>query len=116
MPQRYEDYDRVAVVTGSDSGIGESIAVALANAGFDVGITWLDDDAGAREVADKVRAADRRAEIRRLDLRKLPGAAGVVDELADASAGWVCWSTAPAPASPRRCWRPRTSSGARSSR
>lgn len=34
--QRYTDYDRVAVVTGSDSGIGEAIAVALTGAGFDV--------------------------------------------------------------------------------
>ncbi len=87
MPRRYEDYDRVAVVTGSDSGIGESIAVALARAGFDVGITYLDDDAGAKEVAGKVRAAGRRAEIRRLDLRELPGAAAAVDELADALGG-----------------------------
>ena len=87
MPGRYEDYDRVAVVTGSDSGIGESIAVALAHAGFDIGITWRDDDAGAREVAGKVRAAGRRAETSRLDLRELPAAADVVDELADALGG-----------------------------
>jgi hypothetical protein len=40
MPKRFHDYDRVAVVTGSDSGIGEAIAVALANAGFDIGATW----------------------------------------------------------------------------
>jgi NAD(P)-dependent dehydrogenase (short-subunit alcohol dehydrogenase family) len=29
MPNRFDDYDRVAVVTGSDSGIGEAIAVAI---------------------------------------------------------------------------------------
>ncbi|HZN18561.1 MAG TPA: hypothetical protein VFB84_10320 [Micromonosporaceae bacterium] len=34
MPKRYDSYDRVAVVTGSDSGIGEAVAVALAKAGF----------------------------------------------------------------------------------
>ncbi|MDM4784503.1 SDR family NAD(P)-dependent oxidoreductase [Micromonospora sp. b486] len=39
MPERYEDYDRVAIVTGADSGIGKACAVALAEAGYDIGIT-----------------------------------------------------------------------------
>ncbi len=87
MPRRYEDYDRVAVVTGSDSGIGEAIAVALAGAGFDVGVTWRSDSEGAAGVAEKVRAAGRRCEVRQLDLTRLPGSAAVVDELADALGG-----------------------------
>jgi hypothetical protein len=87
MPRRYEDYDRVAVVTGSDSGIGEAIAVALAGAGFDVGVTYRSDKAGAETAAEKVRAAGRRCEVRRLDLTGLPEAADVVDELADALGG-----------------------------
>ncbi len=29
-----------AIVTGSDSGIGRATAVALAEAGMDIGITW----------------------------------------------------------------------------
>ncbi|GAB2625522.1 oxidoreductase [Paractinoplanes abujensis] len=87
MAQRYTDYDRVAVVTGSDSGIGEAIAVALAQAGFDVGVTYRSDKAGAESTAEKVRAAGRRADVRALDLTGLPGAAAVVDELADALGG-----------------------------
>ena len=87
MAKRYEDYDRVAVVTGSDSGIGEAIAVALAGAGFDVGVTYRSDQAGAESTAEKVRAAGRRAEVRRLDLSQLPEAAGVVDDLADSLGG-----------------------------
>ena len=47
MPERYEDYDRVAIVTGADSGIGKACAVALAEAGYDIGITWYGDAAGA---------------------------------------------------------------------
>src|ERR671917_316648 len=31
---------RVAIVTGSDSGIGRATAVALAEQGYDIGITW----------------------------------------------------------------------------
>jgi NAD(P)-dependent dehydrogenase (short-subunit alcohol dehydrogenase family) len=87
MPERYERYDRVAVVTGSDSGIGEAIAVALAGGGFDVGVTYRSDKAGADSTAEKVRAAGRRCEVRALDLSRLPDDAAVVDELADALGG-----------------------------
>ncbi len=72
-----------AIVTGSESGIGRATAVALAHAGMDVGITWYRDEADAERTAQEVRAAGRRAAVRHLDLTELPGAAGVVDELAD---------------------------------
>jgi NAD(P)-dependent dehydrogenase (short-subunit alcohol dehydrogenase family) len=78
---------RRAVVTGSDSGIGRAVAVALARAGADVGITWHEDEAGAEATAEEVRALGRRAEVRHLDLAALPQAADVVDELADALGG-----------------------------
>ena len=87
MPRRYDDYDRVAIVTGSDSGIGEAVAVALAAAGFDVGVTYHSDKDGAETTAAKVRDAGRRCEVRRLDLTALPGAADVVDDLAGALGG-----------------------------
>ncbi|MDQ3898567.1 MAG: SDR family oxidoreductase [Actinomycetota bacterium] len=78
---------RVAIVTGSDSGIGKATAVALAEAGYDVGITWHSDDAGAKGTAEEVAALGRRAEVRRLDLTELPASAGVVDELGDVLGG-----------------------------
>ncbi|MBQ1046761.1 MULTISPECIES: SDR family oxidoreductase [unclassified Micromonospora] len=87
MPQRYEDYDRVAIVTGADSGIGKACAVALAEAGYDIGITWYGDPAGAERTAAEVRAAGRRCETAELDLTRLPGAAAVIDELADRLGG-----------------------------
>ena len=78
---------RTAVVTGSDSGIGRATAVALARDGFDVGITYNRDEQGARETAEEVRGLGGRAEVRHLDLTRLPEAADVVDELADALGG-----------------------------
>jgi NAD(P)-dependent dehydrogenase (short-subunit alcohol dehydrogenase family) len=78
---------RVAIVTGSESGIGRATAVALAEAGFDLGITWYREQSAAEATAEEVRALGRRAEVRHLDLTRLPGAADVVDELAEALGG-----------------------------
>jgi NAD(P)-dependent dehydrogenase (short-subunit alcohol dehydrogenase family) len=77
----------VAIVTGSDSGIGRATAVALARDGYDVGITWHEDEPGAEETAREVRATGRRAEVRRLDLSQATNGPAVVDELASALGG-----------------------------
>jgi NAD(P)-dependent dehydrogenase (short-subunit alcohol dehydrogenase family) len=74
-----------AIVTGSDSGIGRATAIALARRGWDVGITWHSDDAGARETAARVHALGRAAPVERLDLTAGPGAA--IERLADRLGG-----------------------------
>src|SRR5207244_4225143 len=78
---------KVAIVTGSDSGIGKATAVALARDGFDIGITWHEDEEGAQSTAREVEEHERRAEVRRLDLAGLPAAADVIDELVEALGG-----------------------------
>ncbi|MFE0759953.1 SDR family oxidoreductase [Streptomyces smyrnaeus] len=74
---------RVAVITGSDSGIGRATAVRLAQDGLDIGITWHTDRDGAQQTAALVQETGRRAAVRHLDLTRLPEAADAVDELAD---------------------------------
>ncbi|MBM7810128.1 NAD(P)-dependent dehydrogenase (short-subunit alcohol dehydrogenase family) [Saccharothrix algeriensis] len=74
-------------MTGSDSGIGKAIAVALAGGGVDVGITYHEDADGAERTAEQVRELGVRAAVRRLDLTDLPTGAAVVDELADELGG-----------------------------
>jgi len=76
-----------AVVTGSDSGIGRAAAVALAEDGFDVGVTWHSDEEGARGTAREIEDRGRRAEVCRLDLTSLPDAADVFDSLCEALGG-----------------------------
>jgi NAD(P)-dependent dehydrogenase (short-subunit alcohol dehydrogenase family) len=76
-----------AIITAADSGIGRATAVLLAQRGFDVGITWHSDEAGAAATAAEVRDAGRRAEIRHLDLSDATRGPAVVDDLADALGG-----------------------------
>src|SRR5205085_2756497 len=76
-----------AIVTGSDSGIGKATAVLLAERGFDAGITWHEDDEGARDTASEVESHGRRAEVRRLDLSEVEAGPRVVGELVDALGG-----------------------------
>lgn len=52
---------KTAVITGADSGIGRAVAIAFAREGADVLISYLDEDSDAREVADWVEKAGRRA-------------------------------------------------------
>jgi NAD(P)-dependent dehydrogenase (short-subunit alcohol dehydrogenase family) len=61
----------VALVTGAQQGIGAAIAVALAEEGADVAITWLDDEPAVEAVAGRVRQAGRRAHLIRADVARL---------------------------------------------
>lgn len=78
---------RFAIVTASDSGIGAATAVALADAGMDVGVTWHTDEAGAERTAERVRERGRRAVVTHFDATRLDEVAGVVDRLADTLGG-----------------------------
>jgi len=62
---------RVALVTGAQQGIGAAIAVALAEDGADVALTWLDDQPAAGRVAERIQAAGRRAHLVRADVARL---------------------------------------------
>ncbi len=52
-----------ALVTGASRGIGAACAIALARVGFDVGIGYVNDAAGANATADAVRAVGRAAHV-----------------------------------------------------
>jgi len=62
---------RVALVTGAQQGIGAAIAVALADEGADVALTWLDDQPAAAEVAARINQAGRRVHLVRVDVARI---------------------------------------------
>jgi glucose 1-dehydrogenase len=57
-----------ALVTGGSKGIGEGIAVALAQAGADVTVNYYSDPEGAERTAEKVRQAGRQALVVQADV------------------------------------------------
>ena len=71
---------RVALVTGAQQGIGAAAARALAAAGHDVAINWLDDQAQAESIAAEIRASGRKAALIRGDVGTAAGGAALVEQ------------------------------------
>ncbi|MGB0664674.1 MAG: SDR family NAD(P)-dependent oxidoreductase [Pontibacterium sp.] len=59
---------KVALVTGASSGIGRSIAVALAKAGYDLGINYGGNEAAVRETEALVKAEGREVVVIQADV------------------------------------------------
>jgi len=57
----------IAVITGSDSGIGQATAIAFAREGADVAITYLNDRQGAEHTQKLVEEAGQKAVLTQLD-------------------------------------------------
>ncbi|MGY1944346.1 SDR family oxidoreductase [Nocardia asiatica] len=70
---------KAAVITGADSGIGRAVAIAYAREGADVLISYLDEDEDAKEVADLVTAAGRKAVLVPGDLSDAAHCRAVID-------------------------------------
>src|SRR4051794_26966446 len=65
---------KVALVTGGAKRVGRAIALRLADAGYDVALTYLSSQSEADGVVSEIRARGRRAHAIRADLTQ-PGIA-----------------------------------------
>jgi len=77
---------RRALVTGAQQGIGRACTLALARAGADVAINWLDDKSGAEAAAADIQALGRRAVLVQGTIATCSAARRIVEE-ADAALG-----------------------------
>ena len=84
MSSAFDLTGRVAVVTGANTGIGQAIALALAEAGADIAAVGRTP---AEETIEKARALGRKAEIISADLSSIEPVGRVVSEALDKLGG-----------------------------
>jgi glucose 1-dehydrogenase len=72
---------KIAIVTGSDSGIGQATAIEFAKEGADVAVTWFKDRDGAEETRRQIEAEGRRAIVVQLDQRDPKQVARLFEEV-----------------------------------
>ena len=75
--------DRVAIVTGGDSGIGRAVAIAYAREGADVIIAYWDEHDDAKETAEWVEKAGRKAVLVPGDVKDEEFCNGLIDRAFD---------------------------------
>lgn len=71
--------DKVAVITGGDSGIGRAVAIAYAREGADVVISYLSEHEDAKDTARYVEEAGRRAVLVSGDVAQAAHCREIVD-------------------------------------
>jgi len=77
-------HDKIALVTGSDSGIGSATAVEFAKEGADVVVHYLDDAEGAEGTKQAVEAEGRRAIVVQADITDEQAVSRLFDEAVEA--------------------------------
>jgi NAD(P)-dependent dehydrogenase (short-subunit alcohol dehydrogenase family) len=76
--------DKVAVITGGDSGIGRAVAIAFAREGADVLISYLNEHEDAQETARWVERAGRKAVLMPGDVQDKEHCRAVIRRAVDA--------------------------------
>lgn len=78
---------KIALVTGSDSGIGRATAMTFAREGADVAVHYNTDKRGAEQAAEAIRHHGRRAEVFQADFSTPASAEQLVAEVIERLGG-----------------------------
>ena len=62
---------KTALITGAGRGIGKSIALCLAQAGYDIAVNYATSSEGAEDTALQVRALGRKAHVYKADVQSV---------------------------------------------
>jgi glucose 1-dehydrogenase len=79
MPDHKPLAGQKALVTGANSGIGEGIAIALGDAGAAVVVNYVEGDAAAATVADRIRRSGGDAIVHKADVSSEDEVGGMFD-------------------------------------
>ncbi len=71
---------KIALITGSDSGIGQASAIEFAKAGADLVVTYRHDVAGAQETKTQVEAAGQKCLVVQVDISDEHQVASMFDQ------------------------------------
>ena len=72
--------NKIALITGADSGIGRAVAIAFAREGADVAIAYLDEHEDAKETARWVEEAGRQCLLLPGDIAQRANCQALVDK------------------------------------
>src|SRR5690554_8200410 len=75
---------KTALVTGSSRGLGRAMALRLGADGFKVAVHYVNSEAPAKEVADRITEAGGQAEVFQADVADAEACAGLAKEITKA--------------------------------
>jgi NAD(P)-dependent dehydrogenase (short-subunit alcohol dehydrogenase family) len=72
--------DKVAIITGGDSGIGRAVAIQFAKEGADVVIAYLNEHEDAKETADVIKRYNKEALLIATDIAEEKNCKSIIDK------------------------------------
>lgn len=71
--------DKIAIVTGGDSGIGRAVSILFAKEGANIAIVYLDEDQDANDTKNIIDGLGKKCTLIKSDLKDQKSCEGVID-------------------------------------
>ena len=73
--------NKVALVTGGNTGIGRAVCLAFADAGADIAVGWYEQEGAAQSLAEEIAAKGRKAALFNVDVSQADSVADMMENL-----------------------------------